>query len=202
MTISSGPPNLKQLQKLMFFIDGTNLFIRLRAAKLKVPSLAKLFQLVADRHFGGREVVRMYLYTIESQKQTAVAWHGPEFLSGVRVVLGDGIPSSGGNVKEKGVDALLVADLIYHAAQKNCDFAVVVSIDTDFRFAIQRVEDFGCRTAVVSIASPIPDRLVGACDLAHENSEGCSAEREPRARSPIIPPKTGLRFILRQVRIS
>lgn len=71
---------------------------------------------------------------------------------------GAGVPTSG-EPKEKGVDALLVADLIYHAAQKNMDYAQLVAIDLDFVFAIRRVEDFGCRSAVLAFGQEAPEGL-------------------------------------------
>lgn len=162
----SGGANLKQLQRSMIFIDGTNLFYRLTGAKLVVPSIRNLFQkfsFITD----GCEIVRIYLYSIQQHVEAALQRHGAQSLDGIRVVFGDAIPTSGGNLKEKGVDALLVADLVYHAASRNCDYAVLVSSDTDFARAIKRVEDFGCRTAVVGICADVPDRLKQNCDRSY-----------------------------------
>jgi uncharacterized LabA/DUF88 family protein len=161
--IYGGGTNLMQLQRAMIFVDGTNLFYRLEAAKLAVDSLADLFHNHNYIH-GGRQVIRICLYTIQEQLDWAISRHGKKFIEGIRVVLGHGIPSQGGNVKEKGVDALLVADLVYHAASRNYDYAVLVSTDTDFVHAIHRVEDFGCRTSVVGVCSEVPDRLVANSD--------------------------------------
>jgi len=144
----------------MVFVDGTNLFYRLEAARLRV----QLLRAVLNYFIGGRQLLRTYLYTIAEQLERAKTIHGDNFLSGVRVVLGHGIPTGDGNVKEKGVDAMLVADLVYHAAAKNLDYAVVVTTDTDFAVALERVEDFGCRTAVASVCAPIPNRLTSSCD--------------------------------------
>ena len=113
---------------------------------------------------GSRQIVRVYLYTSRPHYEKAVALHGDTFVNGVRVVLGDAIPTGGGNFKEKGVDALLVADLVYHAASKNCEYAMVVSADQDFARALQRVEDFGCRTSVLSFCSDVPPKLQQAAD--------------------------------------
>jgi uncharacterized LabA/DUF88 family protein len=82
-------------------------------------------------------------------------------------VLGDSVPLANGKFREKGVDALLVADLVYHAAQKNCSYAVVVSNDSDFAHAIKRVEDFGCNTGVLAIVTPAVERVQGSCDDYH-----------------------------------
>lgn len=149
-----------RFQKAMIFIDGTNLFYRLESLKIIVPDFVKLVR----PGVGSRQLVRTYLYTIKEHYEKALAIHGEQCFKGIRTVFGQGIPLKDGNVKEKGVDALLVADLIYHAANKNIDHAVLVSVDTDFVHAIQRVEDFGCRTGVLAIGSDAPERLRLGCD--------------------------------------
>jgi len=146
----------------MLFVDGTNLFYRFESKDLVVPQLSLVFTRFPI--LGGRQLARIYLYTIQEHVDRAVQRHGDLFLSGVRVVLGHGVPTKDRNVKEKGVDALLVADLVYHAASRNVDYTILVSTDTDFVHAIRRVEDFGCRTAVVAICADVPDRLREHCD--------------------------------------
>lgn len=144
----------------MVFADGTNLFYRLQGEKILFSSLLRFFAALCSP----RQLQRAYVYTNKEHLERAKATHGPDLLTGCRVVLGDAIPAAGGNFKEKGVDALLVADLIYHAASKNCQFAFVVTHDTDFCYALRRVEDFGCRTAVVAVGPPAPDRLRDSSD--------------------------------------
>jgi uncharacterized LabA/DUF88 family protein len=107
---------------------------------------------------------------VEQHLEKAKAFHGEGFLDGIRVVLGEGVATSDGNVKEKGVDALLVADLIYHAASRNFEYALVVTVDTDFVYALRRAEDFGCRTGVLAICAKAPQRLRAACDECFEVS--------------------------------
>ena len=146
----------------MVFIDGTNLFYRLNGAKLQLAK-KKIFEIVQG-FLQGRQLVRVYIYTSEPHFNSAKNKHGDIAFKDLRVVLGDAIPTGDGNYKEKGVDALLVADLIYHAAVKNYDYALLVSTDTDFVQAIRRVDDFGCRTGVLGICCEIPDRLRSVCD--------------------------------------
>lgn len=150
----------------MLFVDGTNLLYRLEGAKVIVPRLSKLFT-TFSYVTNSRELVRIYFYTIQKHIDAALQRHGAQCFEDIRIVLGEGVPASGGNVKEKGVDALLVADLIYHAASRNCDSAVLVSTDTDFTYAIKRVEDFGCRTAVLGICTEPPDRLKQSSDRCY-----------------------------------
>lgn len=152
----------REFQNAMIFIDGTNLFYRLEAAKLKVPNLKMIFDpsTVVEK----RQIKRICLYTVEQHFIKAKAVHGESFCDGIKVIYGDGIPIKDKNIKEKGVDVLLTADLVYHATMKNYDYVLLVSSDTDFVFALSRVEDFGCRTAVLGICSHVPERLRLACD--------------------------------------
>ncbi len=148
----------------MVFVDGTNLFHRLAKAKLRLRSLSKLCRLYAQ----GRQILRVYLYTIEPYYEEAKKVHGDSVSKDIRVVFGDAINSGDGKIREKGVDALLVADLVYHAAAKNYDYAMLISADQDFSRALKRVEDFGCRTGVVSVCVAMPALLRQSCDDQYE----------------------------------
>jgi uncharacterized LabA/DUF88 family protein len=154
----------REFERAMVFVDGTNLFHRLRASKLCLEreGLFRIGQLA----IGGRETVRTYVYTSPPEFEKAKQEHEAGFDFGVRLSFGEAIPTGDGNHKEKGVDALLVADFGYHAATRNLNFAVIVSVDTDFVHALRRVEDFGCRTAVVAVCATPPKRLTDAADEA------------------------------------
>jgi uncharacterized LabA/DUF88 family protein len=156
--------------RAMVFIDGTNLFERLRAAQLSLTKAAIwsiCHRLLANR----AQILRVYLYTSKPHWEKALETHEHGFNDNVRHVFGDAIAKADGNFKEKGVDAMLVADLIYHAAARNISVAALVSVDTDFAHAIRRVEDFGCRTAVLGICAAISERLREAADHAEEYDE-------------------------------
>ena len=68
----------------MVFVDGTNLFHRLQAAHLRVKNLTKIF----TAHLQGRQLTRIYLYTVQQHLDAAKAIHGDDFLKDIRVVLG------------------------------------------------------------------------------------------------------------------
>lgn len=152
------PP--QAFQKAMAFVDGTSLFCRLQAEKIIVTSLLNILNVLCVP----RELLRAYVYTSQPHLDHALAIHGQNLLTGCRLVLGDAIPTGDGNFREKGVDALLVADLVYHAASRNCEIAFILTHDTDFCHALRRVEDFGCRTAVVALGVHAPERLKASCD--------------------------------------
>lgn len=166
--ISHGSAQPMQFQRAMVFVDGTNLFYLLAGSKLKLRSLRNL----CSNYCQGRQIVRIYLCTTKPHFEKARRDHDNNAFEAIRVVFGDAVPTGDGNIKEKGVDALLVADLIYHAAAKNYDYAVLVNTDADFSHALKRVEDFGCRTAVVSVCSSTPELLRNAADQVFEPGEG------------------------------
>ena len=158
MISSQHPP--EAFDRAMVFIDGSNLLPRLREQRLRIPSFFKLAQVICGR----RRLNRVYFYTSKEKIEKAEAEHGKEAFQQCRVVLGDSVTLPSGEIREKGVDALLVADLIYHAASKNCEFAAVLSNDTDFVVALKRVEDFGCNTGVLGVIQDSSPRLKDACD--------------------------------------
>lgn len=158
--IYSSAPKPIEYEKTMVFIDGSNVFPNLREANIKFHSFYNLAVRASKR----RMLVRTYVYTTQEKLDDARALHGAECFQDCRIVLGDSIPLPNGHHREKGVDALLVADLIYHAAMKNYQYAIVISNDSDFAVALKRVEDFGCRTGLVSVIKKAPQRLIDACD--------------------------------------
>lgn len=131
--------NPMKAQTAYVFIDGSNLFHKLREANIQLLNLYSIIRQAVHP----RELVRAYLYTIEDRFQKALAVHGPDFCKDIRVVYGITVQTPKG-LREKAVDAMLVADLVYHAAQKNCAYALVVAYDQDYIRALSRVEDFGC----------------------------------------------------------
>jgi uncharacterized LabA/DUF88 family protein len=170
--ISSPPLPPVSFERAMVFIDGSNIFPDIRESKLKIPSFYKLGAMTV----GSRQLARVYVYTSQVKLEAAKQLHGEDCFSGCRVVLGDSVPLPNGSHREKGVDALLVADLVYHAAMKNFQYAVLISNDSDFAVALKRVEDFGCRTGLVSVIKKATQRLIEACDdfVFFTSSELCA----------------------------
>src|SRR3972149_11318397 len=93
------PPQPISFQRAMVFVDGTNIFNRFSAHKLSVRSLAPLLYSCLK----GRQLVRIYLYTIKEKYDVAKSVHGEGFFDGIRVIFGDAIVKKGGNIIEKGV---------------------------------------------------------------------------------------------------
>lgn len=158
----SSPANPLAFQSAMVFVDGSNFIHRLQDHKLIWQPGA--FEKFAEFVTSPRMNLRTYFYTNPNKLEDFKKQCGESALLGCRVVLGDGIPLENGKIKEKGVDALLVADLIYHAASKNVNHVVVITHDTDFMYALKRVEDFGVTTRLVALLVEPSDRLRGSAD--------------------------------------
>jgi uncharacterized LabA/DUF88 family protein len=159
MPIGVSHPSPHALDKTIVFIDGTNLFCKLNDSQLIPLDLQRM----VNESCRGRRLLHAYLYTTEEKYIARKKDWGDTAFASFKPIFGDSI-STNGEPREKGVDALLVADLVYHAAMKNCQHIVVFSNDSDFRFAIKRAEDFGCTTGLVSVIKTATDRLKMSCD--------------------------------------
>jgi NYN domain len=144
------------------FVDGTNLIAELRNSRLTLPSIFRLVSGSVSQML----VLRVYVYTTEEKADKAKTDFGAEFFAGCRLVYGDSVPTPKGEPREKGVDAQLVADLVYHAASRNADHMILVANDSDFRFAIKRVEDFGCTSEILWVIKEPNQRLRESADGA------------------------------------
>lgn len=109
------PP--QAFEKAMVFIDETNFLGRMHDARLAVRSLWEIAQNVCS----GFQLMRAYVCTIESRADKAKKRHGDKVFDRCRLVFGPEVATGNGKTREKGVDALLVADLIYHAASNTAN---------------------------------------------------------------------------------
>ena len=141
--MSYSPPPFPD-RAVYVFIDGTNLLSELATLRLKLPDLGATISLSDERHY----IHKIFLYTTEEKQKKAIENHGDLFFNDIRVILGLTV-GAGTNTREKGVDAQLVADMIFHAASRNAQHILLVANDADFSFALRRVEDFGCTTEVL-----------------------------------------------------
>ena len=81
-TFAQGPVSIFnpiKAQTAYVFIDGSNLFFKLREAGIQ---LLNLYQVVKDA-VQPRELVRAYLYTIEDRFRKAQTEHGPDFCKNI-----------------------------------------------------------------------------------------------------------------------
>ncbi len=104
--ISHSPLPAKAFERAMVFVDGTNLLYRLKHAKLKLKDLLKLC--ASGKVLERRELIRIYFYSTSKMVEEAKVLYGEDTFKDVQVVYGHTVELSGGRVREKGVDAILL----------------------------------------------------------------------------------------------
>ncbi len=141
---------MSQYDKVMIFIDGSNIFRSCRQLNFKISYEKFLSILRKDRN-----VIRAYYYSgIKSKSQEKGKFF--KMLKGLGVEIKtkllkkrDVTCRSCGEITntfvEKGIDASLSTDLLWHAFQRSYDTGIVVSADADFIPPIERVRDLGRR---------------------------------------------------------
>ncbi|PIR96512.1 MAG: hypothetical protein COT92_00710 [Candidatus Doudnabacteria bacterium CG10_big_fil_rev_8_21_14_0_10_42_18] len=141
-------------QKIAVFIDGSNLYFKLRS--LKLDNLSRFdYRKFVEWLSGDREiifigyyigVVRAKLSDVAGQKLRRAQINLFNFLgsNAQRITVRRGyLMNSGGAYHEKGVDVQIATDLLVGAYENLYDFALVISSDTDLLPAISKVKSLG-----------------------------------------------------------
>ena len=148
------------IQRAMVFIDGTNFRYCFNGSEIKI---IKPIHWIGEIFLEGRQLLRTFFYTCEPHLALLESEHSQDILQTSKVILGYAIPIGDGNYSEKGVDVNLVSDMVYHAAMKNYDYALIVTSDQEFVPVIERVQDLGCQAGVLSLFCPVPRELENVC---------------------------------------
>jgi uncharacterized LabA/DUF88 family protein len=157
--------------RVAIFIDGSNLYHALRSNFRRYNlSFAKF----TSKLCGERRLLRTYYYNVlqdPSQRPDAYR-EQQEFLDILRqtpyleVRLGSTKIAQGIPV-EKGVDVMLVTDLLYFAWHDFYDVAILVSGDADFAYALQAVKNVGKHVEVAYFESGVSKDLLDIADKRH-----------------------------------
>lgn len=146
-TKSSKPKVVREDERVMVFIDGSNLYHVLSQGCGRHDLQ---FDKFSYKLANGRSLQRMYYYNIRQESETnpTVGTEQQKFLDSLYdtpyVEVRLGIWKQRGDVMvEKGVDVMLATDLVVHAYKDHYDTAIVVSGDADFYPALQAVKDVG-----------------------------------------------------------
>ncbi len=143
--------------RVMFFIDGSNIFWGLQNYRRKVGRNVLLDYAKLVTHLAaGRRVRASYYYCSQPAVVSDKQAHFMDMLrnGGITVMskklksrgsLPDGRP----RVVEKGVDVALVTDLLSLAWEEAYDDAVLVSGDADYTDAVRKVVGKGRRVEVI-----------------------------------------------------
>ncbi len=148
------------MNRVMVFIDGSNLYHNLRGGYDRTDiDFAKFCESLCG---GSRELLRGYYYNalLDQSREPESYRKQQRFLDRLRRVpnlevrLGALVyrtPTS--PPVEKGIDVRIATDMLVHGARGNYDTAILVSGDTDFADAVQAVKDFG-RKAEIALFGP------------------------------------------------
>ncbi len=157
--------------RVAIFIDGSNLYHALRANfnryDLKFTEFVK-------KLCGSRRLFRAYYYNVlQDQSQRPDAYREQQdFLSALRetpyldVRLG-GTKLAQGVTVEKGIDVMIVTDLLNFAWDDLYDVAVLVSGDSDFAYALQAVKNLGKYVEVAYFESNVSRDILDVADNKH-----------------------------------
>ncbi len=157
--------------RVAIFIDGSNLYHALRA---NVGRYDLNFGEFTSKLCGSRRLFRAYYYNILQDPSQRAEGHREqqEFLNALRetpyleVRLGSTKLAQGVPV-EKGVDVMLVTDMLHFAWNSLYDVAVLVSGDSDFAYALQAVKNMGKHVEVAYFESNISKDLLDVADNKH-----------------------------------
>jgi uncharacterized LabA/DUF88 family protein len=178
-------------ERVAVFIDGSNLYHALRSnfsrQDLRFTDFIK--QLT-----GSRRLFRAYYYNVlQDPTQRADAHRDQQdFLGALRetpyleVKLG-GTKLAQGVPVEKGIDVMLVTDLLNLAWEDLYDVAVLVSGDSDFAYALQAVKNLGKYVEVAYFESNVSKDILDVADNKHLIDKNFlkglwSHKRQPRRR--------------------
>lgn len=134
------------------FAQGSIALTGVRQARSQIvldgPAAIAALTQVARHRAGGREFLRAYWYDGASFKGPTIEQDGLAHLDDVQLRLG--LLNSAG--EQKGVDSLIVTDLIELARLGAIADAVLVSGDEDVRVGVQIAQNYGVRVHLVGIS--------------------------------------------------
>ena len=175
---------------MAIFIDGSNLYHALRS---NFSRYDLNFTEFVNKLCGSRRLFRAYYYNVlQDPSQRAEAHREQqEFLNALRETpylearlgttkLAQGVPV------EKGIDVMLVTDMLTFAWRDLYDVAVLVSGDADFAYALQAVKNMGKYVEVACFESNVSRDLLDVVDnkllLDRNFFKGVWAHKRPPKR--------------------
>ncbi len=159
-------------ERIMIFIDGSNLFHGIRYLNIKI-NYAKLVEFLRE----SRRLVRTYFYTAVPQekdiKKGTPEWESlirqKRFLEelsnvGIKVKVARLRKLPSGEFVEKEVDIMLATDMLSLAYQNAYDTAILVSGDSDFIYTVEEVQRIGKRVENAAFKKTSSHQLRKTCD--------------------------------------
>ncbi|WP_333784616.1 NYN domain-containing protein [Thermocrinis sp.] len=160
------------MERLVIFIDGSNLFHAIKQLNIKID-YTKLIEFLKE----DRRLVRAYFYGAIPQEKD-LKKHTPEWesflrqrrfleelsLQGIKVKTANLKRLPGGEFIEKEVDIMLATDMLSLAYKDAYDTVVLVSGDSDFSYTVEEVQSLGKRVENASFKRTSSYLLRKICD--------------------------------------
>ncbi len=169
---SSKVSNVREDDRVMVFIDGSNLY---HVLSQQCGRHDLQFDKFAMKLAKGRQLQRTYYYNIRQESETNpnVGQEQQKFLDSMYdtpyVEVRLGIWKQRGEIMvEKGVDVMLATDLVTNAYNDHYDTAVVVSGDADFYPALQAVKDVGKHIEVAAFDMNLSSESARVADVVQK----------------------------------
>lgn len=198
MPTSAKPSDAQHQERIMVFIDGSNLYHVLG----EVCGRHDLnFGKFAEKIAGDRDLVRTYYYNIrqDSERDPNVATEQGKFLQTMydtpylEVRMGVS-KRHGETMVEKGVDVYMATDLVAFAFMDLYDTAIVVSGDGDFFPAIQTAKNQGKHIEVAAFDNNLSGEASNVADTVIKLNKtfftGLWSDRRRRASTSTGPTST------------
>ncbi len=175
--------------RVAIFIDGSNLYHALRA---NFGRHDLNFTEFTRKLCGQRKLFRTYYYNVLQDPAQRAEGHREQqdFLNTLRetpyleVRLGGTKLAPGGVPVEKGIDVMLVTDLLHFAWNDLYDVAVLVSGDADFAYALQTIKNMGKHVEVAYFESNVSRDLLNVADNKHLLDRNFFKDLWARGRKP------------------
>jgi uncharacterized LabA/DUF88 family protein len=191
-------------EKVAVFIDGSNFYHLLKENGLTTNiDFGKMTRLLLKE----RRLMRIYYYnapvreedSIERYKSQQKFFQNLKKTPYLELKLGR-LERRGDTVVEKGVDVMMVTDMLYFATTNQYDTAILVSGDGDFSYCIKKVKELGKHVEVAcpkvgfafqlkdcaDVFTIIDEKMVSECLLAPQperevKGQGSQAQRRTQA---------------------
>jgi len=173
------------MEKVIVFIDGSNFYFGCRDYEVKAPG--DMVSLARDITGPDRRLVRVYYYNARSNEEDMPAdkYAAEEkFYDYLRrmdyctVRLGR-IEGKGPAKHQKGVDTLLVQDMLTLTFEKAFDCAVLIANDGDYASVINEVKRKGMQVEVAFVGDRPAFHLREVCDRYIDLLAACPRHFEP-----------------------
>ena len=159
------------MDRVCVFIDGSNFYFGLK--RNNRVTRVDYYQLSQALVGPDRQLVRTYYYNVAYDRNLfpEKAKNQMSFLDSLDrtpyldLRLGRLIPTSDGGFQERGVDILMAADMLYYAARKVYDTAIVVTEDGDFFPLLENVKGLGAHVEIAAFLDSPSRDLLRAADV-------------------------------------